>query len=122
MIKLIKSELIKIFKRKSIYFLLFLSIIAIIVYNYINPNQNEISSFGSDTKDVSITGMETALEKMTDNIEEYINQRVSIDFYKLYNTFEENSWQRYALKEENTRHIVNNGFHRLQFRYTNLFI
>ena len=110
LIKLIKSEFIKIFKRKSIYFLLFLSIITIIVYNYINPNQNEISSFSSDTKDVSITGMETALEKMTDNIEEYIYQRVSIDFYKLYNTFEENSWQRYALKEETISHIVNNVF------------
>ena len=110
MIKLIKSELIKIFKRKSIYFLLFLSIIAITVYNYINPNQNEVSSFGSDTKDVPIASMELALENMTDNMEEYINQKVSIDFYKLYNTFKENSWQRYALKEETSSHIINNVY------------
>ncbi len=110
MIKLIKSELIKIFKRKSIYFLLFLSIIAITVYNYINPNQNEVSSFGNDTKDVPIAGMELALENMSDNMEEYISQKVSIDFYKLYNTFKENSWQRYALKEENSSHIINNVY------------
>lgn len=110
MIKLIKSELIKIFKRKSIYFLLFLSIIAITVYNYINPNQNEVSSFGNDTKDVPIAGMELALENMSDNMEEYISQKVSIDFYKLYNTFKENSWQRYALKEETSSHIINNVY------------
>lgn len=40
MIKLIKNELMKIFKRKTIYFLLILSMIAVIIYNYINPDQN----------------------------------------------------------------------------------
>ena len=34
LIKLIENELIKIFKRKSIYVLLIISLIAIIVYNY----------------------------------------------------------------------------------------
>ena len=47
MLSLIKNELIKIFKRKSIYFLFILSVIAIIIYNYKNPDQNEISSEGS---------------------------------------------------------------------------
>ena len=42
MINLLKNELIKIFKRKSIYFLFIVSIISIIIYNYLNPDQNII--------------------------------------------------------------------------------
>ncbi len=110
MIKLIQNELIKIFKRKSIYFLLILSAIVIVVYNNMNPDQNTIESFNSNTKSVPIDGMEAALENMKDNMEDYIRQKASIDFWKLYNTFEEGSWQRYALKEESAGHVVNNVY------------
>ena len=51
MIKLIENELIKIFKRKSIYVLLIISLIAIIVYNYMNPDQND-STFEMYTDDL----------------------------------------------------------------------
>lgn len=110
LIKLIQNELIKIFKRKSIYFLLILSAIVIVVYNNMNPDQNTIESFNSNTKSVPIDGMEAALENMKDNMEDYIRQKASIDFWKLYNTFEEGSWQRYALKEESVGHVVNNVY------------
>lgn len=110
LIKLIQNELIKIFKRKSIYFLLILSAIVIVVYNNMNPDQNTIESFNSNTKSVPIDGMEAALENMKDNMEDYIRQKASIDFWKLYNTFEEGSWQRYALKEESAGHVVNNVY------------
>ena len=40
LIKLIKNELIKIFKRKSIYILLLLSLIVVIIHNYNTPDQN----------------------------------------------------------------------------------
>ena len=43
LIKLIQNELIKIFKRKSIYILLAISVLVIIIYNYNNPDQNKIS-------------------------------------------------------------------------------
>lgn len=98
MIKLIQNELIKIFKRKSIYFMLFLSIIVIVVYNNLNPDQNEIIELFNSTEDISTIGMEQALETKTK--EEYITQKVNIDSIKLYNEYKENSWQRYALKEE----------------------
>lgn len=107
LIKLIKNELIKIFKRKSIYILLFVSIIVIAVYNNINPDQNDRPLYTSDTKNIPISGMEQVLENISkDNIEEYIMQLVSINFWKLYNSFEEYSWQRYALKEEASISII----------------
>lgn len=110
MIKLVQNELIKIFKRKSIYFLLFLSVIVITLYNKINPDQNQISSFARSTKDIPVESMERALENITDNMEEYVIQKVSIDSCKLYNIFEENSWQRYALKEERTGKTIGNVY------------
>lgn len=108
LIKLVQNELIKIFKRKSIYFLLFLSVITIFLYNNINPDQNKIVSYYSDTKDIPIEDMEKMLENMRENIDEYVTQKVSIDFGNLYNTFEENSWQRWALKEEYSKISIDN--------------
>lgn len=115
LIKLIKNELIKILKRKSIYFLLFLSMIAIYIYNSINPDQNQIVSYDSDTKDIIITDDEGFFkidkESISENIEEiniYVSQKVSNHFARLYNKFQENSWQRYALKEENNRINIDN--------------
>ena len=55
MIKLIENELIKIFKRKSIYVLLVFSLIAIIIYNYMNPDQNDSTlKMNTDDLDISI--------------------------------------------------------------------
>lgn len=111
MINLIKNELIKIFKRKTIYLLLFFSIILIVIYNNINPDQNEISNFNYSTNNIPLEGMQQTLESMNvDNIDEYIIQKSTIDFWKLYNEFEENSWQRYALKEEVSTHTINNVY------------
>ena len=116
MIKLIQNELIKIFKRKTIYFLFFASAVLIFVYNNINPDQNKIVSYDSNTNDFVIIREEdfkTISKKypsknMKDKMDLYINQKTSNDFAKLYNTFEENSWQRYALKEENNKISIDN--------------
>ena len=110
LIKLIQNELIKIFKRKSIYLLFLISIIAIIIYNNINPDQNQIVDYNSNTSDYNVESIENALKNSTGNMDEYITQKASIDFGKLYNTFKEGSWQRYALKEEISRNIVNNVY------------
>ena len=63
MIKLIKNELIKIFKRKTIYFLLILSMIAVIIYNYINPDQNIPISEGTNDRQLI---SDTQIEKQKD--------------------------------------------------------
>ena len=98
MIKLVKNELIKIFKRKSIYFMFFLSIIAIIVYNNINPDQNPIDPL-LNTQDITlIKDMEETLKQKTG--QEYIDYKAGLDFFKLYNNYKEDSWQRWALNEE----------------------
>ena len=107
LIKLIQNELIKIFKRKSIYFLFLISIIAIIIYNYINPDQNPALGFDNNTSDFNIEALENTLDKIPNNTEHYIMQKVSIELYKVYNSFEEGSWQRYALKEETTEMVIN---------------
>lgn len=91
MIKLVQNELIKIFKRKSIYFLFFLSIITILIYNDMNPDQHKAFSFEHSTGDLSIFNVNNNLQEKEYN-----------DFAKLYNSFEEKSWQRYALNEEKT--------------------
>ena len=106
-IKLIQNELIKIFKRKSIYFLFLISIIAVIIYNYKNPDQNPVLGFDNNTSDYNIEAIENTLDKIPNNTEHYIMQKVSIELYKVYNSFEEGSWQRYALKEETTEMVIN---------------
>ena len=108
LIKLIQNELIKIFKRKSIYFLFLISIIAVIIYNYINPDQNPVLGFDNNTRDYNIEALENALDKIPNGTEEYVTQKVCIELYKVYNSFKEGSWQRYALKEETTGMVINN--------------
>ena len=108
MIKLIQNELIKIFKRKSIYFLLFITFVAVIIYNYINPDQNEAIPILNSTEDVNISSIEKTLENIQKNTEYYISQKSSIDFFKLYNKYEKKSWQRYALNEERSYRTIQN--------------
>ena len=98
MIKLIKNELMKIFKRKTIYFLLILSMIAVIIYNYINPDQNIPISEG--TNDHPLIS-DTQIEKQKDDSERYINSMAYNEFARLYNNnFTKDSWQRLALNKE----------------------
>ena len=108
LIKLIQNELIKIFKRRSIYFLFLISIIAVIIYNYINPDQNDIVDFYNNTSNYNIEAIEKALNKISNDTEEYVMKKVSLEFYKVYNSFQKGSWQRYALKEETTQMVINN--------------
>ena len=105
MIKLIQNELIKIFKRKSIYFILFLSMIAIIVHNNLNPDQNENLAIINSTENIPTTGIEKTLEQKSG--EEYISQKANLEIIKLYNSYPKDSWQRFALKEERTSKNIN---------------
>lgn len=99
MVKLVQNELIKIFKRKSIYVLLTFSVLGIIIFNYMNPDQNP-ESIKAVARDRNIQVLEDNLEKYNNDMEEYINQKSAIDLAKIYNKYEVNSWQRYAINEE----------------------
>ena len=105
LIKLIENELIKIFKKKSFYLLFILLIVIIFLYNYINPDEKNTVEL-PETLDKSITLLEQSLENIDVNSEEYFKEKSSIEFNKLYNSYPENSWQRYALNEENNSHYV----------------
>ena len=105
MIKLIQNELLKILKKKSIYILFVILAIVIIIYNYINVDQN-FDVIKLDTLDMPVKLFEDNLEKIEGNSENYIEQKTSLDFAKLYNRYNENSWQRYALNEEKSSHSV----------------
>ena len=113
MFNLIKNELIKIFKRKSIYVLLIASLIAMIIYNYMNPDQNP-TTLKMNTNDLDTSSLERDLENTQNNISEentdiqntesdvknelqeflqnlnndvenLISKNVSLEFAKLYN-------------------------------------
>ena len=102
LIKLIKNELIKIFKRKSIYILLVISLLVIIIYNYNNPDQNKIVYLYK-----SNLGM-ISLENMNYDTERYITYKASNDFFELFNRYDKDSWQRCALSEELRGQSLNN--------------
>ena len=89
LIKLVENELIKIFKRKSIYWLFALAFVGMIVYNNINPDQNPPDTYIIDTKDFPIESVEEALKNIDVNSEEFIIQMISIKRGKLWNEFEE---------------------------------
>ncbi len=105
MIKLIENELIKIFKKKSFYLLLLIIIIIIVLFNHANPDQNHTLEFPK-TSDMAVNLWEQNLKNKAVNDESYINSegyiqdKYSIEFGKLYNSYPENSWQRYALNDE----------------------
>lgn len=109
MIKLVENELIKIFKRKSIYLLFLLSFIGIIVYNNINPDQNLINNSYKLGTEIDYPISEISLEN-TNSIEDYIGSKSNNDIHKLCNSFEQKSWQRYALVEESTLTSINNVY------------
>lgn len=106
MIKLIKNELIKIFKRKSIYFLFILSMIAVIIYNYINPDQNILMS--EETKNLPLLS-NIQIENQKNDSEKYIYSLAYNKFVELYNNnFEKKSWQRFALNRERNGYSYDN--------------
>ena len=87
LIKLIQSELIKIFKTKGFYIILTISILAMVIYNIKNPDQNSTSRTEIDINDIDISTMEYGLNNLDSNSELYIEQKVNIEFYKLFNSF-----------------------------------
>ena len=98
MIKLIQNELIKIFKRRSSYILFIILLVAIIAFNYITLNENNERMASR----AYLREFEPVLDLDSEEIgtEGYASEKSAIDFYNLYNKYEKNSWQRYALNEE----------------------
>ena len=105
LIKLIQSELIKIFKRRSTYILFIILVVIIIAFNYIESNR-ENTKIKIDTSNLIESEIEEILNNKEIGTESYVSQKNTIDFAKLYNRYKENSWQRYALNEERKTYSV----------------
>ena len=97
MISLIKNELVKIFKKKSIYITLLVVLGFIIFSNcmtkYVNNSYSSYYRYSEET----IKSMESTLEtldpnKASDNTM-YIGIKSELDTAKLTNKYPENSWQ-----------------------------
>ena len=88
--------------------MLILSVFAILIYNYKNPDQNVITSAKTSTMPMISTDY---IESIKNEQERYINLLAHNEFAKLYNdNFEEDSWQRYALNIEKTGYSYENVY------------
>ena len=98
MIRLIKNELTKIFKKKSFYIVMLVTLVFIIGFNIIMKNisnSENISYYGN--LDEQITYMEqeiNELDPLNENDKaQYIDYKSSLETYKLMNKYGVNSWQ-----------------------------
>lgn len=106
LIKLIQNELIKIFKKKSIYILFIIALVSILFHNYADLDQKQIELFSPIN--YKIESIEKRLNKMNIGSREYVQCKIELDFAKLYNNYEEDSWQSLALEEETVKHSYSN--------------
>ena len=76
----------------------------------INDTQNKISEGNSTIQSEAQTDLQDFLKDLSNNVENLISQNVSLEFAKLYNRYEKESWQRYALNEERMGYSFGNSF------------
>ena len=98
MIRLIKNELTKIFKKKSFYIVMLVTLVFIIGFNIIMKNisnSENISYYGN--LDEQIASMEqeiNELDPLNENDKaQYIDYKSSLETYKLMKKYGVNSWQ-----------------------------
>ena len=98
MIRLIKNELAKIFKKKSFYIVMLVTLVFIIGYNVIMKNisnSENINYYGN--LDEQIVYMEAELKELNpldeNDKSQYIDYKSSLETYKLMKKYGVNSWQ-----------------------------
>lgn len=98
MIRLIKNELAKIFKKKSFYIVMLVTLAFIIGYNVIMKNisnSENINYYGN--LDEQIVYMEAELKELNpldeNDKSQYIDYKSSLETYKLMKKYGVNSWQ-----------------------------
>ena len=83
--------------------MLLLSLIAVIRHNYSNPDQNP--EYKVSTSKLPIMQLE---EETIENVKINLKRKKHNDFAEIYNKYDKNSWQRYALNEEQQSLMINN--------------
>lgn len=102
MFNLIKNELIKIFKKKSILVLLIISLAFIILTNFIYKNLNDdlfgLDSFIEEVDEANIKEEMKGLNlKNRDDLMDYISYKTDLDLISLKQNYKSSSWQYYII-------------------------
>ena len=98
MINLIRNEFAKVFKKKTIYILLFITIGYIILSNIIikASNNDNYTYYYDDVKYFESQLAELDPKKSSD-LSMYIDTKVNLEISKLINEYGTNSWQSYII-------------------------
>ena len=103
---LIKNELIKIFRKKSVYIILIVMFLFMIltncIYRYmysdvISEEYRLDDTYISEARE-NIKDIDTNLN--SENRNYYINTKTDVDYYDLYKKYDKNSWQAYIIKRD----------------------
>lgn len=98
MIRLIKNELAKIFKKKSFYIVMLVTLAFIIGFNIIMKNiSNRENTIYYGDLNAQITSMEEEIKELNSQSEadkqQYIDYKSSLETYKLIKKYGENTWK-----------------------------
>ena len=98
MINLIRNEFAKVFKKKTIYILLFITIAYIILSNIImKANNNDNYTYYYDDVKYFESQLAELDPKNASDLSMYIDTKVNLETSKLVNEYGSNSWQSYII-------------------------
>lgn len=98
---LIKNEFIKIFKKKSTYIILAITLAYIIFSNFMYRNSNDaIYSSGYDDETIAYYEEQMPSPNSPETIDMYIDMKSKLDMMKLMQKYGFNSWQSYIIGTE----------------------
>ena len=107
MINLIKNEFSKIFKKKTIYILLFITLAYIILSNIVIKATNDNNSYYYYDDDVKYYEWQLAELDPEDasDLSMYIDTKVNLETSKLIKEYGSDSWQAYIISSVLPTHI-----------------
>lgn len=104
MLRLIKNELIKIFKKKSTYITTFIFIALLILINVVTNITIDENYTDFTFSDENINYLTNEIQNLNpnsiDDIESYIDVKTELDFVEFAKKYDENSWQRSIARDE----------------------
>lgn len=112
MSNLIKNELIKICKKKSTYIILIITLVFILLCNFMYKNSdNQMYSIGYDDEMIQYYEEQMPSPDDLENIDMYIDMKSTLDMMKLTQKYGSNSWQTYVIQtqlgSDGDLHIIN---------------
>lgn len=100
---LIKNELIKIFRKKSVYIILIVIFLFMILTNFIYKSMYSKSSiYGHRYSESYLSDLKEQIKNINVNSDRdhYISTKTEIDFYELLKKYNNDSWQAYIVDRD----------------------